>query len=124
MTGSRGGAGAGSAGSAGETGAHCQPGKTIRTYPSEIDTPCYGDLQQRLEGMGVRDLFHHVVELVLDVGMHSLGGQNGLDDLLCGLLAVIDGVPILPCVQQLGGVQVVLCESQGVRDHAFSAHTA
>ena len=42
MTGSSGGAGA-STGSAGETGAHCQPGKTIRTYPSEVDTPCYGD---------------------------------------------------------------------------------
>ena len=62
--------------------------------------------QQRLERIGVRDLFHHVIELVLDIGVDSLGRQNGLDDLLRGLLAVIDGVPILSRVQQLSCVQI------------------
>jgi len=42
MTGTSGAAGAG-AGSAGATGAHCQPGKTIQTYPYDVDNPCYGD---------------------------------------------------------------------------------
>ncbi|MEI9942446.1 MAG: hypothetical protein WDO69_34960 [Pseudomonadota bacterium] len=35
--------GAAGAASAGETGAHCQPGKTIQTYPYDVDNPCYGD---------------------------------------------------------------------------------
>jgi|GEM_PF-2260897 len=46
VTGTSGAAGASAgpgAGSPGETAAHCQPGKTIQTYPSEIDSPCYGD---------------------------------------------------------------------------------
>lgn len=63
-------------------------------------------LQQGLERIRVRYLFHHLVEQVLDVGVNALGGEDCLDDFLRGLLAVVDRVAILARVEQLRCVQI------------------
>lgn len=65
-------------------------------------------LQQGLERVCVWHLFHHFVEQVLDVGVNALRREDGLDDILRRLLAMVDRVASLARMQELGSVQIGL----------------
>jgi hypothetical protein len=58
-------------------------------------------LEQGLERIRVWHLLHHVIEQVLDVGVNALRREDGLDDFLCRLLAMVDRVAILAACRSL-----------------------